>query len=303
LFIWVKLSYNFINQNTQEKSMLAIITDSTCDIPDNLIEKYGIIVVPQFIIWGEEQYRDRVDMTPKVFYQRLEEEDEKPTTSQAGVEDFLAVIEQAQGNGATEAIILTVSSAMSGTYQMAKAAAEKANIPVSVIDSKGPTMTLGWQVLAAVRSRDDGAGMDEIINRVSEVRSRLVQMVAMETLEYLQYGGRIGDAVKWVGNILKVKPLVSINHQTGRVEPIGLARTHSSLIKMLYKRFFSEINKGRGLRIAVLHGNVLGEAQELADKIREEFDPVELIINITGPVLGINTGPGALALCGYCETF
>jgi len=281
--------------------MLAIITDSTCDIPDNLIEEYGIIVVPQFIIWGDEQYRDRVDITPKEFYQRLEEEDEKPTTSQAGVGDFLDAIKQAQDNGATEALILTVSSAMSGTYQMAKAAAEKANIPVSVIDSKGPTMTLGWQVLAAARSRDEGANKDKIIKRVSEVRSSLVQMVAMETLEYLQYGGRIGDAVKWVGNILKVKPLVSINHQTGLVEPTGLARTHSSLINMLYKRFFSEIKEGKGLRIAVLHGDALEEAQELADRIREEFDPIELIINITGPVLGINTGPGALALCGYFE--
>ncbi len=281
--------------------MLAIITDSTCDIPDNLIEEYGIIVVPQFIIWGDEQYRDRVDITPKEFYQRLEEEDEKPTTSQAGVGDFLDAIKQAQDNGATEALILTVSSAMSGTYQMAKAAAEKANIPVSVIDSKGPTMTLGWQVLAAARSRDEGANKDKIIKRVSEVRSSLVQMVAMETLEYLQYGGRIGDAVKWVGNIMKVKPLVSINHQTGLVEPTGLARTHSSLINMLYKRFFSEIKEGKGLRIAVLHGDALEEAQELADRIREEFDPIELIINITGPVLGINTGPGALALCGYFE--
>jgi DegV family protein with EDD domain len=281
--------------------MLAIITDSTCDIPDNLIEEYGIIVVPQFIIWGDEQYRDRVDITPKEFYQRLEEEDEKPTTSQAGVGDFLDAIKQAQDNGATEALILTVSSAMSGTYQMAKAAAEKANIPVSVIDSKGPTMTLGWQVLTAARSRDEGANKDKIIKRVSEVRSSLVQMVAMETLEYLQYGGRIGDAVKWVGNIMKVKPLVSINHQTGLVEPTGLARTHSSLINMLYKRFFSEIKEGKGLRIAVLHGDALEEAQELADRIREEFDPIELIINITGPVLGINTGPGALALCGYFE--
>lgn len=282
--------------------MLAIITDSTCDIPEDLIEKHGIIVVPQFIIWGDEQYRDRVDITPKEFYRRLEEEDEKPTTSQAGVIDFLNAIEHAQKKGATEALILTVSSAMSGTYLMAKTAAEKASIPVSVIDSKGPTMTLGWQVLAAARSRDEGARKDEIIEYVSEVRNNLIQIVAIETLEYLQYGGRIGDAVKWVGNILKVKPLVSINHNTGLVEPLGLARTHSSMIKMLYKRFFNEINEGKRLRIAVLHGDALDEAEKLADKICKEFDPIELIINITGPVLGINTGPGALALCGYCET-
>lgn len=281
--------------------MLAIITDSTCDIPDGLIDDYGIIVVPHIIIWGDEQYRDRMDITSEEFYQRLEKGDEKPTTSQAGVGDFLSAVRHAKEIGATEALILTVSSAMSGAYQMAVRAAEKADIPVSVIDSKGPTMTLGWQVLAAARAREDGRDMEEIIERVSEVRRNLVQMVAMETLEYLQYGGRIGDAVKWVGNILRVKPLVSINHETGRVEPSGLARTHSSLVNMLYHRFFSEIQQEKPLRIAVLHGNVPEEAQKLADRIREEFNPVELIINITGPVLGINTGPGALALCGYSE--
>lgn len=281
--------------------MITIITDSTCDIPEDLIEKYGIIVVSHFIIWGNEQFRDRMDLQPVEFYERLEEGGERPTTAQAGVDDFLDAIKLAEGRGATEVLILTVSSAMSGAYDMALAAAEKAPIPVQVIDSKGPTMSLGWQVLKAARGRDAGESMAEIIEKVRKVRESLVQCVAMETLEYLQYGGRIGDAVKWVGGILKVKPLVSINHETGRVEPVGLARTHTSLVNMLYKRFFESIGEGAKIRIAVLHGNVVEEAQKLVERIREEFNPAELIVNITGPVLGINTGPGALALCGYAE--
>lgn len=282
--------------------MIAILTDSTCDIPEELIEQYKIIIVPQIIIWGEEQFRDRVEITSLEFYQRLETDSRRPTTSQASVPDFLHAIEKAKNDGATEVVILTVSSAMSGTYQMAKTAAEQAEFPVRVIDSKGPTMSLGWQVLAAARARDAGARTEEIIQQVAQVRDNLVQIVAMETLEYLKTGGRIGDAAKWVGNILKVKPVVSINHQTGRVEPIGLARTHKSAVNMLYKKFFDAINTENKLRIAVLHGNALEEAQELAERIRAEFTPVELIINITGPVLGVNTGPGALALCGYSES-
>lgn len=281
--------------------MIAVITDSTCDIPENMINQYEIIVIPHFIIWGSEQFRDRVDLQPIDFYLRLQTHSERPTSSQAGVGDFLAGINQATENGAKEAVILTVSSAMSGAYNMAMAAADKAEIPVTVIDSKGPTMTLGWQVLAAARARDAGANMAEIVSEVSKVRSHLTQLVAMETLEYLQYGGRIGDAVKWVGNVLKVKPLVSINHISGRVQPAGLARTHHALVEMLYKKFFELVGNGQNLHIAVLHGNVPDEAQELADRIREEYHPVELIMNITGPVLGINTGPGALALCGYAE--
>ncbi len=281
--------------------MLAIIADSTCDIPDELITKNGIIVIPHYIIWGDEQFRDRIDLQPEGFYQRLEVDKQRPTTAQASVTDFLEGIQKAVGLGASEALILTVSSAMSGAYQMATAAAEKADIPVKVIDSKGPTMTLGWQTLTAARARDEGATMEEIISKVSQVRERLVQIVAMETLEYLQTGGRIGDAAKWVGTLLGVKPVVSINHQTGRVEPAGLARTHTSMVKMLYKKFFDALKKGKNLHIAVLHGNALEEAQKLAEKIMAEFDPVELIINMTGPVLGINTGPGALALCGFTE--
>lgn len=281
--------------------MITILTDSTCDIPEDLITQYGIIVVPQIIIWGEEQFRDRVEMQPMEFYQRLEEDSRRPTTSQASVGDFLEAIEKAVDQGATEVIILTLSSAMSGTFNMAKSAAEKATIPVSVIDSKGPTMSLGWQVLAAARSRDEGGGTEQIIERVANVRKNLVQIVAMETLEYLQTGGRIGDAAKWVGSMLNVKPVVSIDHHKGVVSPTGLSRTHKSAVKMLYKKFFSEINPGKRLRIAVLHGNALEEAESLAERIRAEFDPIELIVNITGPVLGVNTGPGALALCGYSE--
>lgn len=281
--------------------MIAIIADSTCDIPDALIERYGIIVIPHYIVWGEEQFLDRVNLQPEAFYQRLVVDELRPTTAQASAADFLEGIHKAVEQGASEALILTVSSAMSGAYEMAKTAASKADIPVKVIDSKGPTMTLGWQTLAAARARDEGATMDEIIERVARVRESLVQIVAMETLEYLHTGGRIGDAAKWVGALMKVKPVVSINHVTGRVEPMGLTRTHSAMVRMLYRKFFDALQMGKKLRIAVLHGNVLDEAQLLAERIRDEFNPLELIINITGPVLGINTGPGALALCGYAE--
>ena len=215
--------------------------------------------------------------------------------------DFLDAIKSEQTNGATEAVILTVSSAMSEVYQIACQASEKADMPVSVVDSKGPKMTLGWQMLATARARDEGASRKEIVKRVAEVRSRLVQIVAMESLTYLQTGGCIGDAAKWMGILLNVKPLVAIKHQKGKVEPVGLARSHKGMVRMLCSRFFKEVGQGKGSRIAVLHGNALEEAQKLAEGIEKEFRPVELIVSITGPVLGINTGPGALALCGYLE--
>ncbi|HPO57827.1 MAG TPA: DegV family protein, partial [Anaerolineaceae bacterium] len=201
--------------------------------------------------------------------------------------------------GATEIIVLTVSSAMSGAYNMALNAARLVDIPVSVVDSKGPTMSLGWQVLAAARARDAGKSVSQILERVNEVRRRLVQFVGMDTIQYLQRGGRIGGAVKWVGGLLQIRPVVTINHETGLVEPVSLARTHKSMMDLLYRKFFDSFKEMDNLRVAVLHGNALADAEALVARIREEFNPKELLLNITGPVLGINTGPGALALCGY----
>jgi len=281
--------------------MIGIITDSTCDIPEELIEQYGIIVIPQMVIWGEEQLRDRIDLQPKEFYERLASDPVRPHSSLPALGDIQDAFQEAIQRGAEQLIVLTVSSAMSGTYELVKNSAQSMNIPVSMVDAKGPTMSLGWQVLAAARRREAGVALDGILEQVNKVREQLVQFVAMDSLEYLQRGGRIGGAVKWAGTLLRIKPLVSINHQTGLVEPASLARTHTALVDLLYNKFFDKLKWGRNLRIAVLHGNVPAEAEQLAKRIQTEFKPQELLVNITGAVLGINTGPGALALCGYAE--
>ena len=281
--------------------MIGIIADSTCDIPENLVEQYGIVIVPQVVIWGDEQFRDRIDLQPAEFYQRLAVDSVRPHSSLPSLGDFKDAYEKATSLGANELVVLTVSSAMSGTYEMAQNAAKLIDIPVSVVDAKGPTMSLGWQVLAAARARDAGADLKSILECVDLVRHRLVQFVGMDSLEYLQKGGRIGGAAKWVGTLLKVKPLVSINHQTGLVEPEALSRTHTAMVEQMYTKFFERVKGNKNLRVAVLHGNVLEKAQTLAERIRAEFNPIELLVNITGPVLGINTGPGALALCGYAD--
>jgi DegV family protein with EDD domain len=281
--------------------MIRIITDSTCDIPDNLIKQYDITIIPHYIIWGNQQYRDRVDMQPVDFYQRIKTDLDYPTSSQASIEDFKKVYEEVAAKGASEIIALTVSSAMSGAYHMASEAAKLVRVPVSVVDGKSPSMSLGWQVLAAARARDAGMKVGEILAMLDELKTRLVQYVAMESLEYLQKSGRIGNAVKWVGSVLKIRPLISINHKTGLVEPASLSRTHKGVIDQMYNKFFEHFKAKQKLHIAVMHGNILTEAEEMAERIKREFNPVELIVNITGPVLGISTGPGALALCGYAE--
>lgn len=282
-------------------SRITILTDSTCDIPQHLIDQYQIGVIPTLIIWGEETYQDRMDLTPQEFYQRLDEDPTLPTTTQPTPATFETYFREAMENGAEKIILFTVSSALSGTYNVATQVASEFDHPIRVIDSKGPTMSLGWQVLAAARARDAGAGEDEILAAADQVRENLVQIVLLDTLEYLHKGGRIGSAAKFLGSLLNLKPLVKINHQEGVVEAAGRARTRKKGVEMLLDQFSEHLDPSQPTRIAVLHGDAKEQAQEIARRIEEEYQPKELLFNITGPVLGVNTGPGAIALCGYPE--
>jgi len=282
--------------------MIKIITDSTCDIPPELLEKHDITVVPAYVLWNNEQFLDRVTLTAEQFYARIESDPLRPTTSQPTSADFSRAFATAVENGAEEIICVTVSSAMSGTYQSAQNAAKSAAVPVHVVDSKGPTMMVGWQALAAARALEAGKSAQEAVAAADQVRQNLVLVVGMETLTYLSKGGRIGDAIFWLGNTLSVKPLVFINRQSGKVMPIALHRTHKGLVEGLYHKFQTSLSSLKNLHVAVLHGNSPEEAQKLAQRIRVDLSPLELIVQMTGPVLGINTGPGALALCGYAES-
>ena len=280
---------------------IALITDSTCDIPQAMIDQYRITVIPQFVVWGSEILRDRIDLTAEDFYQRLEKDPIWPTTTLPSPLDFEKVFRDTIVGGAQEIVVMTVSSAMSGTFQLAKQVGQQMDVPVHVVDSKGPTMSLGWQVLAAARIREVGGSALKMVEAAARVRDNLVQIVCLDTLEYLHRGGRIGNATHFIGSLLNIKPLVQINHISGLVESCGQARTRKKSIEMLVNRFFDRLAPEKPKRVAVLHGNALPEAQALADRIEKEYDPLELLVNITGPVLGIHTGPRALALCGYTE--
>ncbi|MCC6147380.1 MAG: DegV family protein [Anaerolineaceae bacterium] len=283
-------------------SEIELITDSTCDIPAELIDQYGVTVLSHTLIWGEEQYRDRVEIQPEEFYQRLGTDSRLPKTSQISVYDFLTAFEAARLRGVKEVLAITLSSALSGAYQSAVTAAEQCSLPVHIVDSKSVTMGLGWQVLAAARALTSGATVRSALEVVEAIRQKLQVFVCMDTLKYLSTGGRIGNAGKWIGTLLDIKPVVWINHVTGVVEPLTVARTSKRAVEVFYQKFFDKLEAGsKPLRIAVTHGGVPEEGQRLAERIREDHDPVEILINTTGPVLGVNTGPGALALAGYLE--
>ena len=280
---------------------IAFVTDSTCDIPQALVEKYQIAIVPCYVLWGEKTYRDRDEITSHEFYRRLQNDPIHPSTSCPSPQDFLQTFQTVQRDGADTIITVTLSSAMSNTYDSACQAATEMDIPVHVVDSKGPCMTVGWQVLAGVRAYQSGASVESVLQTIDTARNNMVQLVSMNTIEYLHRGGRIGSASRFISNVLDIKPVIQINHQTGLVEGLKRVRTYRKAVNIMYEMFFEMLGDPNKAHIAVLHGNEPAEAQVLIERIQTDFSPVEVITNITGPVLGINTGPGALALCGYTE--
>ncbi len=283
------------------KHKIALLTDSTCDIPQEFLDKYDIKVVPLTIIWGGEQFQDGVNLTATDFYKRLETDLSLPTTSQPTPQQMVLAYEAAKNNGAEEVLIITISSAMSGTHESAKAAAAMVDLPVKVMDSKANSMSLGWQVLAAARARESGGDLQAMIDAADQARSTMVYIITLDTLEYLHKGGRIGGASHFIGNLLNLKPQISVDHNSGEVAGGRRSRTRKKALNDLFVDFFDQVDREKPLRIAVLHNAALEEAKTLTEKIKSEINPAEIIISIVSPVLGVHTGPRAVAICGYTE--
>lgn len=282
-------------------NQIALVTDSTCDIPEEWRKQYEITVVPSIIVFGEKQYIDGVEMTAAQFYEQLPREKVHPFTSHPTPAAFLEAYREAKRKGAKEIITVTVAAAMSGTIVAAQQAAEQIDIPVHVIDSCSNSMGMGWQIIAAARARESGGGLTDMLAAIEHVRQRIVYYVSLNTLEYLSKGGRIGDAIRLVETVLTIKPLIYVKRENGTVGTSLPARSRKLAIAGLQREFFKNVNIKMPLHIAVLHNNALEEAKVLAQKVIETYNPKELITTIVSPVLGVHTGPQAIALCGYSE--
>ncbi len=280
---------------------VALVTDSTCDIPAEWVKQYDIFIVPLTIVFGDQAYLDREELTAEEFYRRLPAEKYHPTTSQPAPGVFLAAYRRAAAEGAEQILTITISSAMSGTFESARQAAQESPIPVTVLDSKNNSMGLGWQVVAAARKREAGGDLDEMAAAALAVRDRVVYYISLDTIEYLTRGGRMGDAARFLNSFLQIKPLINVKPETGTVGASLPARSRKSAIEGLYKEFFRKIQSTANLHITVLHNDALEEAQALAERVIAEFSPEELFVSIVSPALGVHTGPRAIALCGYAE--
>jgi len=277
---------------------IAIVTDSTCDIPAELIQRYDLTVVPLYVLWGDEELQDGVDIDQKSFFERLPQDPIHPQTSQPTPGDFVRAME---GLDAQEVLVITLSKALSGTYESAIQARQQLDVPVRVVDSYSMSMGLGWQVLAAAEVREEGGDIEAMIAAAERVRERLSLLLTVDTLEYLHRGGRIGGAAKLVGSLVKLKPLLEIDHESGSIDAVEKIRTRKRSLQQLLDETFRRIDPERPTKAAVMHGAAPDAAEWLRAEVESRCAEVEIIQRPITPVLGVHGGPGVVGIAAYSE--
>jgi DegV family protein with EDD domain len=278
---------------------IAVVTDSAACLPEELLQQYGIHVVPFGLIWGDEVLRDGIDITPEVFYHRLRTSEELPTTSQPSLGDFLRVYQPLAGK--VDGIVsIHIPQALSGTVSGAQAAARLlGEMPVRVVDSGTAVMAQGFVVLAAARAAAAGAGLDEVVRAAEEMVPRVHLLAALDRLDYLARSGRVPGVVALVGSALHIAPVFTI--QQGHVTVVARARSKRRALKSMLDRM-AELTRRRPTHAAVFHADVPDEAESLRAQVADRFNCMELYVTEFTPVMGSHTGPGVLGVAFYTES-
>jgi DegV family protein with EDD domain len=267
-----------------------IVTDSGADLPEQLAKELGITVLPIYVRFGEEVYRDRVSISEDEFYERLTHDPVHPSTTQPGPQDFLEAYQKLSAD-ADGIVSIHISGKLSGTCNSAMMARDMLEMgcPVEVVDSEQLTMSLGLIVIAAAEMAKAGKSLDKIVEWVKQAIPKTYLFALLDTLEYLKRGGRIGKVKALLGAVLSVKPVLTM--KDGELVPAGQARTRAKGIDKLFD--FVE-NTGDIKDLAIVYNTTPDEAQNLAERIGSVFDREKIRMARLGPGLGVHGGPGAI---------
>jgi DegV family protein with EDD domain len=269
-----------------------VVTDSACDLTDELAASSGILVVPLTIRFGDEEFRDRVDLSSVEFWQKCKSSAELPQTAAPGPGQFQEAFGQAVDEGADGILCLTLSSGVSATYQSARTAADTFDrAPVRVIDSRSLTMGQGLLALAAAEDAAAGASLDQVAADTEERIGRTRMYGAIDTLDHLQRGGRIGGARALLGSLLSIKPVVAL--RDGEVAEESKQRTRSRSLEHMATKVKSEAPLER---LAVCDGAAPDLAQFVDRLAGVEVARPMLTVDL-GAVVGTHAGPGTIGVC------
>jgi len=271
---------------------IAVVTDSTCDIPDAMVEEYNVHVVPLRILYQNEEYLDKVEISPEDVYTRLK--DEVPTTSLPRPQDVSELLERLKTEGFTHVLIIHLSAGLSGTGQMLRNMAEEMQgVEVKVMDSKSISMGLGIQVLEAAKAVRDGLPFAKVCQAAETARDNSTVHFVLATLEYLKRGGRIGKVAGTLGQMLNVKPIIFVNRE-GIYETAAKVRGRRQSIDRLIQ-VAKERLESPGV-VAVCHGAAEREMEEIVEALQGLNNVRELMVAHVSPVIGVHTGPGTIGI-------
>lgn len=266
-----------------------VVTDSTADLPPDLVARWGIVVVPLYVHFGEESFRDGMDLSLEAFLERLAR-GEHPTTSQPSVGAFKRAFQQLAAGGG-EVISLHLASSLSGTCEAAMLAADQADGRVVVVDTGLFSMALGWLVLAAVRAARAGCTLDEIVALVEEMKGRIFVPALLEDLEALRRGGRIGRVRQVAGSLLNIRPIITVRE--GEVLLLERVRTRRAGLRRLVEMVAAA---GPLEQVAVVHAGVPQLAEQVADALAPVFPREQMLVTAAGQVTIAHVGAGAVGV-------
>lgn len=276
-------------------SKVAIVTDSTAYLPEDMVSAYNITVLPLVVIWGDETLYDNVDIGPEEFYKRLSTAKVMPSTSQATIKAFADAFEKLHNEG-YEILTLVISAALSGTMDSAIQATKMVpDAKVELVDSKLTSVPLAFMALSAARAAKRGASLSECKAIAEEIREHAEVFFAVDTLEFLHRGGRIGGASRFLGTALNLKPILYL--EEGKIEALEKVRTSKRAHKRLIELVKSRVDGKSSVNLIGVVGAAADEAMaHLVAEIKSNFSPDEIMMADLSPVIGTHTGPGTVGI-------
>lgn len=278
---------------------IAIVTDSTADLPKEILQSYKINIVPNLVIIGERSLEDGIDISRREFYEQLPEMDPQPTTATASSGTYRQLYQSLLEAETDSIISIHASSKLSGIYNAAHSAAQEFEGRIHVLDSETITMGLGFQVLTAAEATQQGMSLESTLERIEDVRRRVRVVAMLDTLEYVRRSGRVSWARARIGNLLRIKPFLEV--KGGEVFSLGEARTRSKGVARL-SEFLRDL--GSLERLAVLHTNAEADARHFLNEIHASqlgsllSEPQ--VVNVT-TIIGTHVGPNGLGFAAVVE--
>ena len=281
-----------------------IVTDSTCCLPQEVVDEYNIRMVPLQIVYQGNSYRDRIDMTPNEVYRIMRRREGLPTTSNPLAGDFLNAFIQASRE-AESVLCITVTGQQSKTYEAACLARQLAendirDTAIEVFDSRAVAGALGFIVLEAARKAAQGADLAQVSEVARNIRGRVHALFILDTLYYLAKTGRIARAAAWAGAILNMKPVLEHSPSIGETTPVARTRSRAKAVNHMLDVMSDRVNQ-LPVHVIVQHADEQVEGEKLVAEINSRFSCTELYLTEFSTGMGVHTGPGVLAVSFYAD--